>query len=65
MKKGNLRRVGITITAQTFYHLKDMADACGHRDIGRVVDKLVREHQLAAKVRIKSTEREGLYYVQK
>lgn len=65
MKKGNLRRVGMTITAQTFYHLKDMADACGHRDIGRVVDKLVSEHQLAAKVRTKPTEREGLYYVQK
>lgn len=65
MKKGNLRRVGMTITAQTFYHLKDMADACGHRDIGRVVDKLVREHQLAAKIRTKPTEREVMYYVQK
>lgn len=65
MSKNKKRRVGMTITAQTFYHLKDMADACGHRDIGRVVDKLVREHQLAAKVRTKPTEREGLYYVQK
>ena len=65
MSKNNRRRVGMTITTQTFYHLKDMAAACGHKDIGRVVDKLVREHQLAAKVRTKPAEREGLYYVQK
>lgn len=37
------------MTAQTLYHLKNMADACGHRDVGRVVDKLVREHQTAKK----------------
>lgn len=48
MKK-NLRRVCMTVTAQTAYHLKNMADACGHRDMGRVVDKLVREHQMATK----------------
>lgn len=50
MKK-NLRRVTITVTAQTAYHLKNMADACGHRDAGRVVDKLVREHQMATKIK--------------
>ena len=49
MKK-NLRQVKITVTAQTAYHLKNMADACGHRDMGRVVDKLVREHQMALKI---------------
>lgn len=48
MKK-NLRRISITVTAQTAHHLKNMADACGHRDMGRVVDKLVREHQMATK----------------
>lgn len=48
MKK-NLRKLTITVTAQTAYHLKEMADAYGHRDPGRVVDKLVREHQMAAK----------------
>ena len=49
MSKKNLRRVAITVTPQTLYHLKNMADACGHRDVGRVVDKLVREHQMATK----------------
>lgn len=64
MKK-NLRKLTITVTTQTAYHLKEMADACGHRDPGRVVDKLVREHQTAAKIRFKPMEREGLHYVQK
>lgn len=64
MKK-NLRRVSFTVTAQTLYHLKDIADACGHRDMGRVVDKLVREHQLAAKIRTKPNEREELHHVRK
>lgn len=64
MKK-NLRRVSFTITAQTLYHLKDIADACGYSDIGHVVDKLVREHQLAAKIRTKPNEREDFHHVRK
>ena len=64
MKK-NLRRVSVTITAQTAYHLKNMADACGHRDMGRVIDKLVREHQTNANIKTKPTEREGPHHVRK
>lgn len=61
----NMRRVRITVTAQTLYHLQDIADACGHRDMGCVVDKLVREHQLAAKIKTKPNKREDFRYVQK
>lgn len=42
--KKNLRRLNIVVTAQTQYHLEAMAAAngWGEKDIGRVVDKLVR-----------------------
>lgn len=39
----NLRRVSILVTAQTLYHLNQLAAVCGYKEIGRVVDKLVRE----------------------
>lgn len=61
----NLRKITIAITPQTLYHLKNMANACGHGSIGRVVDKLVREHQTAANIRTTPNEREGFYYVRK
>ncbi len=42
----NLRTVKMTVTAQTLYHLRRMAVMSGwdERDMGRVVDKLVRTH---------------------
>lgn len=42
----NLRTVKLTVTSQTLFHLNQMAAMCGwgQRDIGRVVDKLVRTH---------------------
>lgn len=46
MKK-NLRRVSMVVTAQTKYNLEGLAAACGYKDIGRVVDKLVREKMIA------------------
>ena len=64
MKK-NQRRVAITVTPQTLYHLNNMADACGHRDIGRVVDRLVRERQMAANTKTEPKEREAFFYVRK
>ncbi len=39
----NLRRVSILVTAQTLYHLNRLAAMSGYKEIGRVVDKLVRE----------------------
>lgn len=41
--KKNLRRLSVLVTAQTAYHLDRLAAMCGHRDPGRVIDKLVRE----------------------
>jgi hypothetical protein len=52
--KKNLRRINIVVTAQTLGHLESMAAAngWGEKDLGRVVDKLVRtavvEHRHSA-----------------
>lgn len=50
MDKKNLRRVSVVITAQTLHHLEHMAAAAGYRDIGRVIDKIVRERQQAQRI---------------
>ena len=44
--KKNLRRLSVLVTAQTAYHLDQLAAICGHRDMGRVIDKLVREKMI-------------------
>lgn len=43
-KNKNLRRISVVVTAQTLYHLRHMAamNGWGDKDIGRVIDKLVR-----------------------
>ena len=46
MPKYNRRRVSVLISSQTLYHLENMAQFCGHKDLGRVIDKLVREKRL-------------------
>lgn len=61
MKKKN-RRVTITITPQTLYHLETMARCCDS-SLGEVVDMLVQRHQVEQKHRPK--ERNGFYYVRK
>lgn len=43
MSKKNLRRISTLVSAQTLYHLENMRQFCGYNDIGRVIDKLVRE----------------------
>ena len=45
MKNKNLRRVSVVLNAQTLWHLNRMAAMAGwgEKDIGRVIDKLVRE----------------------
>lgn len=47
MPKYNRRRVSVLISSQTLYHLEQMAQFCGHKDLGRVIDKLVREKRLS------------------
>lgn len=44
--KSNLRRINIVVTAQTYWHLKEMCamNGWGEKDVGRVVDKLMAIH---------------------
>ena len=43
MKK-NLRRLSILVSAQTAWNLNKLAEICGYgNNVGKVVDKLVRE----------------------
>ena len=46
--KKNLRRVSVVVTTQTLYHLHHLAamNGWGEKDLGRVIDKLVRTLQL-------------------
>lgn len=46
MKK-NLRRISLRVTAQTLYNLERLRQMGELRDIGRVVDKLVREKMIS------------------
>ena len=45
--KKNLRRISVLVTAQTAHNLDRLADMCGLRDQGRVIDKLVREKMIS------------------
>lgn len=47
--RANKRKITIRVTAQTLYHLQQLAEACGYKDLGRVIDKLVREKMLQMK----------------
>lgn len=44
-KRKNMRRVSMLITAQTLYHLKQMAAEWGC-SIGAVIDRMTREKML-------------------
>ena len=46
MANKNRRRISTTVSAQTLYHLEKMRAFCGFNDIGRVIDKIVREKQI-------------------
>lgn len=47
VNKKNLRRISVVVTAQTLYHLRGLAamNGWGEKDIGRVIDKLVRSYR--------------------
>ena len=47
MNKKNMRRVSILVTAQTIYNLEKLAAMSGCHEVGRVVDKLVREKMIS------------------
>ena len=42
----NLRRVKITVTAQTLHHLTTQAGGNDRRALGRVVDSMTRDNRL-------------------
>lgn len=46
MSKRNRRRISVLVSAQTLYHLENMRQFCEFNDLGRVIDKLVREKQI-------------------
>lgn len=48
--KKNLRRISVLVTAQTAHNLDRLADMCGLRDQGRVIDKLVREKMVSLNI---------------
>lgn len=45
--KKNLRRISVVVSTQTLFHLNAMAaqTGWGEKDLGRVIDKLVRTHR--------------------
>lgn len=49
MSKKNLRRVSYVISAQTAWHIKDLA-RLGNTTPGHILDKLVREKMLSLRV---------------
>lgn len=47
MNKKNMRRVSMLITSQTLKNLDRLAVMAGYHEMGRVVDKLVREKTIS------------------
>lgn len=41
----NLRRLTVTVTAQTAHHLREKAGSDGRRALGRVIDDMTRANQ--------------------
>lgn len=58
MNKKNMRRVSMLVTAQTLYNLEKLAAMSGYREIGRVVDKLVREKMISLNPQERSKQNE-------
>lgn len=59
MSKSNRRRISITVSSQTLYHLQVMANFSGIKDLGRVIDKLVRDKQIQLNESTKSAASRG------
>lgn len=51
MSKKNMRRMSVLVTAQTAYNLIKLAQMAGYKekDIGKVIDKLVRDRMIEIK----------------
>lgn len=57
MSKKNRRRISTLVSAQTLYHLENMRQLFGYNDIGRVIDKLVREKRESMNKGVRSNVR--------
>lgn len=44
--KKNQRRVSVLVTAQTLGNLEKLAAMCNYKELGHVIDKLVREKMI-------------------
>lgn len=64
MRKGT-KRITVVVTAQSYYHLRHLADMAGYNSIGRVIDKLVREHLCAMRNGQKVTYEKLFYHIPK
>ena len=52
MSKKNMRRISCLVSAQTLFHLENMRQFCGYKDIGHVIDKLVREKRMSYNIQL-------------
>lgn len=47
MRKKNMRRISVLVTAQTAKNLERLAAMAGYREAGQVIDKLTREKMIS------------------
>lgn len=52
MNKKNMRRISCLVSTQTLFHLENMRQFCGYKDIGHVIDKLVREKRMSHNIQL-------------
>lgn len=53
MKRKNLRRISMLVTAQTAKNLERLAQMDGQTNIGRVMDKLVRDRMISLRQEVR------------
>lgn len=61
MGNKNLRRLRCLVTAQTMGNLERLADLAGCENVGRVVDKLVREKMISFRRSVERDEQPPLW----
>lgn len=59
MSNKNLRRIHTTVSSQTLFHLENMRKFSGYKDIGQVIDKLVREKRISQSMYIKEANNDN------
>ena len=59
MSNRNLRRIYTTVSAQTLYHLENMRKFSVYKDIGQVIDKLVREKRISQSMYIQEVNNDN------